>query len=87
MASIEQFRRMITSLDAETLGGLCEQFVYDHDGAVASVINFSEKNGFSIGCEEVKDFVTEMHIGGEFDHVECWGTPLGTNDLYKKFHP
>ena len=41
----------------------------------------------SLEALQIKDFISEMHSNGDFDDVECWGLPLGSNDLYKKFHP
>ena len=87
MATLEQFRKMIKGLDDDSLTELCEQFVYDHDGAIKATIKFATDFGISIEPKSVKDFVTEMHKNGEFDHVQCWGLELGSNDLYKKFHP
>tara|TARA_Y100001970_G_C13734316_1_gene603026 strand:- start:194 stop:457 length:264 start_codon:yes stop_codon:yes gene_type:complete len=87
MTSLNEFKNMIKSLDAETLGTLCEQFVYDHEGAIDASIKFAESYGLSVDSEIVKDYITEMHKNGDFDHVECWGSELGSNDLYKKFHP
>ena len=87
MATLEQFKEMITRLDQDVLANLCEQFVYDHEGAINATINFAADFGLTIEPSGVKDFVTEMHKSGDFDHVECWGLQLGSNDLYKKFHP
>tara|TARA_Y100001968_G_C19416228_1_gene749160 strand:+ start:70 stop:333 length:264 start_codon:yes stop_codon:yes gene_type:complete len=87
MATLDEFRSMIKSLDDDVLANLCEQFVYDHEGAITAVIQFASDFGISVEAKGVKDFVTEMHKTGDFDHVECWGLDLGSNDLYKKFHP
>ncbi len=87
MTTLEQFRNMIKELDPNDLANLCEQFVYDHEGAINATIRFASDFGITIDTEGVKDFVTEMHKIGDFDHVECWGLNLGSNDLYKKFHP
>ena len=87
MLSLEEFRQMIKSLDEESLAELCEQFVYDHEGAIKATIKFAAEFGITIEQQGVKDFITEMHKVGDFDNVECWGLNLGSNDLYKKFHP
>ena len=81
-----QFKEMINCLDQDMLACLCEQYVYDHDGALAATIKLSKEPGLHINSNQVKDFITEMHKNGDFDHVECWGLKLGSNDLYKKFH-
>tara|TARA_B100000700_G_C14539261_1_gene621213 strand:- start:43 stop:303 length:261 start_codon:yes stop_codon:yes gene_type:complete len=86
MTTIDQFRKMINSLDDGVLADLCEQFVYDHEGAIKATIKFATDSGLLVNPNLVKDFITEMHQKGEFDHVECWGLELGANDLYKKFH-
>ena len=87
VTTLIEFKKMIHQLDEDVLGTLCEQFVYDHDGAIKATINFADEYGLSVDSNLVKNFVTEMHQNGDFDHVECWGSPLGANDLYKKFHP
>ena len=87
MVTLDQFREMIKGLDEDVLSNLCEQFVYDHEGAIKATIEFAADFGIAIEPKVVKDFITEMHKIGDFDHVECWGLDLGSNDLYKKFHP
>ena len=87
MATLEEFRAMINDLDKDLLAELCEQFVYDHQGAIKATIKFAADFGISVEANCVKEFITKMHKGGEFDHVECWGLDLGSNDLYKKYHP
>ena len=86
MTTLHQFREMINGLDENDLATLCEQFVYDHEGAIKATIGFAKDVGIIIEAQRVKYFVTEMHKSGDFDHVECWGLELGSNDLYKKFH-
>ena len=73
--------------EPEDLASLCEQFVYDHDGALNATLKFALDFGIEITPIEVKEFITQMHKDGDFDDVECWGLELGANDLYKKFHP
>tara|TARA_B100000700_G_scaffold264273_1_gene301932 strand:- start:353 stop:616 length:264 start_codon:yes stop_codon:yes gene_type:complete len=87
MVSLEEFRKMMGELEEDVLATLCEQFVYDHEGAINATIKFAADFGLSIEANGVKELVTEMHKSGDFDHVECWGLQLGSNDLYKKFHP
>ena len=86
MTTLDEFRSMLQLLDQEKLSVLCEQFVYDHAGAMAATIEISKAKGLSLDKDTVKEFITEMHENGEFDDVECWGIKLGHNDTYKKFH-
>ncbi len=86
MVTLEDFRKMTKSLDKGILSDLCEQFVYDHEGAMQETMRFASQFGLELNCMQVKNFITEMHLNGDFDDVECWGLPLGCNDLYKKFH-
>ena len=86
MSSLTEFRSMTKSLEPDILGSLCEQFVYDHDGAINATIEFASDYGLTVNPKEVKEFITQMHQDGDFDEVECWGLDLGSNDLYKKFH-
>ena len=75
------------SMGDENLGALCDKFVYSHEEAIESTLNFVSKSGLEITEQEVKDCITEMHKRGDFDDVICFSTPLYNNDLYKKFHP
>ena len=78
---------MIKNLKRETLSELCEQFLFDHEGAMRVLLEYSKEFGMNIDGLEIKDYMTEMHLGGEFDHVVCFGIELSENQLYKKFHP
>ena len=87
MVLLSQFKKMIGSLDENILADLCEQFVYDHEAALKATLELTTNFGMNVDSSQVKQFITEMHPNGDFDDVECWGLKLGTNDLYKKFHP
>ena len=87
MASINEFRRMIADLDQNTLSELCEQFLHDHEGAMKQTLQFCSNFGLAIDHYEVRNHMMTMQLNGEFDDVICYGIELGSNDLYKKFHP
>ena len=87
MVTLDEFRQALKGLDEDVLSDLCERFVYDHEGAMKATIKFVADFGISIEPKVVKEFIGEMHRIGDFDDVECWGLDLGSNDLYKKFHP
>ena len=87
MDKIDSFREMIKSLDQETLSELCEQFLHDHQSAMNSTIEFCNNYGVQISRNEITNCMMQMQSKGEFDDVICYGTELGINDLYKKFHP
>ena len=71
----------------EELSPLCEKFLYNHDAGIQSALDIAADLGMEITKEEVKDFITEMHLNGDFDDVKCFETPLYNNLLYKKWHP
>ncbi len=87
MPSFKIFRGLMKSLGTETIINLCEQFVYDHEGAIEVTRQCSANAGLNLSTLQIKDFISQMHKYGDFDEVECWGLKLGSNDLYKKFHP
>ena len=87
MGKFKQFRQFILGMNAETLSDLCERFIYDHEGATKLTKKISDSFGLTLTTDVIKDYVTEMHKDGDFDDVYCWGIQLGSNDLYKKFHP
>ena len=87
MSNIDEFREMIMSLESNILSELCEQFLHDHEGAMKKLCEFCSKFELSINYADIKEFMMTMQLNGEFDDVICYGIELGSNDLYKKFHP
>ena len=87
MSNINNFREMIKSLKSEVLSEICEQFLYDHEGAMQTLTNRCNEFGIHYNDLEIKDYMSEMHTNGEFDDVVCFGIELSENQLYKKFHP
>ena len=87
MSNINQFRQMIKDLKSDILSEICEQFLFDHEGAMKKISECCYKFGLTIETSEIKDYMSEMHTGGEFDNVVCFGIELSENQLYKKFHP
>ena len=87
MSNINKFREMIKSLKSEVLSEICEQFLYDHEGAMKTLTKYCNDFGIHYSDLEIKDYMTEMHTNGEFDDVVCFGIELSENQLYKKFHP
>ena len=87
MESFNQFRKILLNIEADQLGALCEEFLYDHEGAIQSTLEIISGASLKFTEQEVKDFITEMHLRGDFDDVNCFSAPLYQNDLYKKFHP
>tara|TARA_Y100001968_G_scaffold127779_1_gene116637 strand:- start:638 stop:904 length:267 start_codon:yes stop_codon:yes gene_type:complete len=87
MCDINQFREMIKGLKSEILSEICEQFLFDHEGAMKTLSDHCYKCGLDIDDLEIKNHMTTMHSNGDFDHVVCFGIELSENQLYKKFHP
>ena len=87
MEKFSEFRRLLLKIGIDELGALCEKFLYDHEGAIQSTLEIISGASLKFTEQEVKDFITEMHLRGDFDDVNCFSTPLYQNDLYKKFHP
>ncbi len=87
MSSIIQFKEMIKDLKSEVLSEICEQFLYDHEGAMKVLSEYCNNFGIHIDDSEIKNHMTEMHSNGEFDNVVCFGIELSENQLYKRFHP
>ena len=85
--SIDDFRHMIFDLNPQTLSEICEKFLYNHEEAVSCLISCSAKKGVYIDNDDVKRCMMTMQRDGEFDDIECFGIELGSNMLYKKFHP
>ena len=75
------------NIGADQLGALCEEFLYDHEGAIQSTLTLVSRANLKVNSNEAKVYITEMHEKGDFDDVNCFSTPLYQNDLYKKFHP
>ena len=87
MSNINQFKEMISELKSEVLSEICEQFLFDHEGAMKVLAEYCYKFGINIDDSEIKDYMTDMHSNGDFDNVVCFGIELSENQLYKKFHP
>ena len=87
MSNINKFRRMIKDLKSDNLSEICEQFLFDHDGAMRTLAEYCHRFGMYIDDLEIKDYMATMHSNGEFDDVVCFGIELSENQLYKKFHP
>ena len=87
MSNIIQFKAMIKDLKSEVLSEICEQFLYDHEGAMRVLLEYCNNFGMNIDDSEIKNYMSEMHSKGEFDNVVCFGIELSENQLYKKFHP
>ena len=78
---------MIFGLNPENLSEICEKFLYNHEEAVSCLISSSADKGVYIDNDDVKRCMMTMQRNGEFDDIECFGVELGSNQLYKKFHP
>ena len=87
MSDINQFRKMIKNLNSEVLTEICEQFLYDHEGAMKTLNEQCNRSGLDIDELEIKNHMTDMHSNGEFDNIVCFGIELSENQLYKRFHP
>ncbi len=87
MSNINKFKEMINSLKEEVLSEICEQFLYDHEGAMKLLTKHCYSFGMHLDDSEIKDYMSEMHSSGDFDNVICFGIELSENQLYKKFHP
>ncbi len=87
MCNINQFKEMIKKLESEKLSEICEQFLFDHEGAMKILTDYCNKFGLQIDDSEIKDYMSNMHSNGDFDNVVCFGIELSENQLYKKFHP
>ena len=87
MSNINEFKEMIKSMKTDILSEICEQFLYDHEGAMMKLTECCISFGMHIKELEIKNYMTEMHSNGDFDSVICFGIELSENQLYKKFHP
>ena len=87
MTNIDQFRVMIKNLKTDILSDICEQFLFDHEGAMKKVSKYCYEFGLHIEELEIKNYMSSMHASGDFDDVVCFGIELSENQLYKKFHP
>ena len=87
MSNIIQFKEMINDLKSDVLTEICEQFLFDHAGAMRVLTEYCNRYGLNIDDSEIKDYMSEMHSNGDFDSVVCFGIELSENQLYKKFHP
>ena len=87
MSSINKFKEMIKDLKSEVLSEICEQFLFDHEGAMRVLSDYCNNFGMNIDDSEIKNYMSDMHSNGDFDNVVCFGIELSENQLYKKFHP
>ena len=87
MSNIIHFKEMIKDLKSEVLSEICEQFLYDHEGAMRVLSECCNNFGMNINDSEIKNYMSDMHSSGDFDNVVCFGIELSENQLYKKFHP
>ena len=87
MNNINQFREMIKSIKSNELSEICEQFLFDHEGAMKTLSKYCYNFGMHIDEIEIKNCMSYMHSNGDFDDVVCFGIELSENQLYKKFHP
>ena len=87
MSNIIQFKEMIKELKSEVLSEICEQFLFDHEGAMKTLAEYCYSFGIQINDTEIKNYMSDMHSNGDFDNVVCFGIELSENQLYKKFHP
>ena len=87
MSNINQFKEMIKDLKSEVLSEICEQFLFDHEGAMRVLSDYCNNIGMNIDDSEIKKYMSDMHSSGDFDNVVCFGIELSENQLYKKFHP
>ena len=87
MSNINQFKEMIKDLKSEILSEICEQFLFDHEGAMRVLSDYCNNHGMNIDDSEIKNYMSDMHSSGDFDNVVCFGIELSENQLYKKFHP
>ncbi len=87
MSNIIQFKEMIKNLKSEVLSEICEQFLFDHEGAMRVLSDCCINFGLNLDDSEIKNYMSDMHSSGDFDNVVCFGIELSENQLYKKFHP
>ncbi len=87
MNTFNDFKVMINNLDEVDLSELCEQFLFDHEGAMSTLSKYCIDSGLTFDNTEIKEHMTAMHSNGDFDDVVCFGIELSENQLYKKFHP
>ena len=87
MNTFNEFKQMINNLNEENLSELCEQFLFDHEGAMKILSKYCSEFGLIFDSQEIKDNMTIMHKNGDFDNIVCFGIELSENQLYKKFHP
>ena len=87
MSNINQFKEMIKDLKSEVISEICEQFLFDHEGAMRVLSEYCNNFGMNIDDSEIKNFMSDMHSNGDFDNVICFRIELSENQLYKKFYP
>ena len=87
MNSFNDFKKMINNLQEENLSELCEQFLFDHEGAMKRLSQYCNEFGIILDDIAIKDYMSTMHRNGDFDNIACFGIEISENQLYKKFHP
>ena len=87
MGNFHDFKKMINSLNEESLSELCEEFLTNHESAMNILFDHCNDFGLILDSQEIKDNMTTMHQNGDFDDIVCFGIELSENQLYKKFHP
>ena len=87
MNTLKDFKNMINNLNEEKLSELCEQFLFDHEGAMNLLSKYCSDFGLRLDDQQIKDHMSSMHRSGSFDNIVCFGIELSENQLYKKFHP
>ena len=70
MALVEEFRQMTRGLDLETLSGLCERFVCDHQCAIDVTKEFASNYKIDITETEIQKFIIQIHENRDFDKLE-----------------
>ena len=61
MNSFNDFYQMINNLNEENLSELCEQFLFDHEGAMKILSKYCSEFGLTLDNKEIKDHMSTMH--------------------------
>ena len=57
MSNINQFREMIKDLKSDVLSEICEQFLFDHEGAMRVLLEYCKNIGMHIDESEIKELM------------------------------